>query len=113
MITVAVIGSRIFNDYSVLKSILDEEKPKLIVSGGAKGADLLAKQYSEENNIQIKEFLPNYKSFGKAAPLVRNKEIVNASDKVIAFWDGFSKGTKFTIDYAISQKKSVRIFTVY
>jgi hypothetical protein len=107
--TIAVIGSRTFNDYSVLKSILDEEEPDLIVSGGAKGADLLAKRYSVENNIPIKEFLPDYKSYGKAAPIIRNKEIVNASDKVIAFWDGSSKGTQFTINYAEKYGKPFRI----
>ena len=45
-------------------------------------------------------FLPEYDRYGKAAPIVRNKAIVDYSDKVIVFWDGSSKGTLSVIKYA-------------
>ncbi|KMQ50663.1 Uncharacterized protein CHISP_2346 [Chitinispirillum alkaliphilum] len=93
---IAVIGSRGF-DYSLLKETLDKEEIVKIVSGGAKGADSLAAQYARENNIELQEFLPDYKKHGRGAPLVRNKLIVDASNMVIAFWDGKSRGTKFTM----------------
>lgn len=74
--------------------------PDTIVSGGAKGADAMARKFAVDNGIAIMEFLPEYGKFGRKAPLVRNIKIVENCDFLIAFWDGFSRGTKFTIDYA-------------
>ena len=35
---------------------------------------------------------------------------MQVADKIIAFWDGFSRGTKFTIDdYARAQGKEVLV----
>ena len=109
--TLAVIGSRGFNDYEQLRTVWDSEKPSKIVSGGAKGADNLAAQYARENSIELQEFLPDYKRHGRGAPLVRNKLIVDASDMVIAFWDGKSRGTKYTMDYAEKQGKAVKVIS--
>ncbi len=106
---VAVIGSRSFNDYELLNRTLEGYNISEIISGGAKGADSLAKEYATEKDIQIIEFLPEYDKYGKGAPLERNKTIVDNSDMVIAFWDGKSRGTKFTIDYATRQEKSIEI----
>lgn len=75
--------------------------PDTIISGGAAGADTLAKEYALMNNIPLTEFFPDYKKFGRRAPILRNIKIVDNCDFLIAFWDGKSRGTKFTIDYAI------------
>lgn len=65
-----------------------------IISGGAKGVDTCAQKYAEEHGIKITVFKPNYEKFGRGAPIFRNSDIVNHSDKVIAFWDGESSGTR-------------------
>lgn len=49
----AVIGSRGFNDFELLRMELDQMSISEIISGGAKGADSLAKQYAEMRNISI------------------------------------------------------------
>lgn len=64
-----------------------------IISGGAKGVDACAQKYAEERGIKMTVFKPNYEKFGRAAPVYRNVDIVAHSDKVIAFWDGESRGT--------------------
>lgn len=74
--------------------------PDTIVSGGAKGADTYAKEYAIKNNIPIIEFLPDYRKYGRKAPLMRNLQIVDNCDYLLAFWNGRSRGTKFTVDYA-------------
>lgn len=105
-----VIGSRTFFDYSLLKEVLDKHYISRIVSGGAKGADSLAARYASEEDILLLEFLPDYNKYGKKAPFVRNKLIVDASDVIIAFWDGKSNGTKNSLDYAKHKKiKSIII----
>lgn len=108
-IKLAVVGSRTFNDYELLKKSLQTFDIKQIISGGAKGADFLAKKYAQENNISIREFMPDWDRFGKAAGYKRNEQIVQACDELVAFWDGSSKGTKHDIDLAEKMNKPLYI----
>lgn len=95
-----IIGSRTFNDYDILTQVLEKfTKPSSIVSGGAKGADSLAKKYANKNGINIIEHKPDW-SIGRHAGLLRNTKIIDDSDIIIAFWDGSSKGTQDSINKA-------------
>lgn len=100
---VAIVGSRnlIVED---LKKYIPADCTE-IVSGGAEGIDKCAKKYANKSNIVIKEFIPEYNKYGRSAPIVRNKLIVDYSDEVIAFWNGHSKGTKSVIDYCKKKNK--------
>lgn len=106
---IAVIGSRDFTDFSLLKDVLDAHGPMQLVSGGAKGADALAELYAKQNGLEVQLFKPDWKMFGRGAGVIRNRQIVESSDYVIAFWDGKSRGTKSSIDYARKQNKMVYI----
>lgn len=44
--------------------------------------------------------MPDWKAYGKSAGPKRNKQIVEYSDLIIAFWDGKSKGTLSSIQFA-------------
>ena len=107
---VAVIGSRGFNKYDLLKSTLSTIDISLIISGGAIGADTLAEVYAKEKGIETKIFLPDWKKHGKKAGFLRNTDIINESELVIAFWDGTSKGTKDSINKA--EKLNKRVLTI-
>ena len=103
----AVIGSRklkVFNIGEYLPTETDE-----VVSGGAKGVDSSAKEYAESSGLKYIEFLPQYNLYGKGAPIIRNREIVDYADVVIAFWDGRSRGTNSVIDYCILKGKPLKI----
>ncbi|MBE5817609.1 MAG: DUF2493 domain-containing protein [Clostridiales bacterium] len=103
----AVIGSRgiIVEDIErYLPDGIDE-----IVSGGARGADLCAKEYAVSRSIKYTEFLPDYNRYGRAAPIKRNDEIINYADEIIAFWDGASKGTQYTVKRAQKLGKKVTV----
>ena len=80
-----------------------------LVSGGAKGIDTCARVYALSHGLKLTEFLPDYRRYGRAAPLVRNREIVAYADQVLAFWDGKSPGTKYVIDQCKKQKKTVTV----
>lgn len=108
----AVVGSRNFNEYDLLESHLNSLLPSQIIPGGAKGADSLAEQYAEKYSISIHVFKPDWKKYGRGAGIVRNKEIVDAADHVLAFWDGKSKGTKSSIDHARKNNKPVTIIDI-
>ena len=86
--------------------------PETIVSGGAKGVDTLAKEYANLNNIPLIEFLPDYKNYGRRAPILRNIQIVENSDFILALWDGESRGTKFTIDYALKKGVPCKVIEI-
>jgi hypothetical protein len=100
---VAIVGSRGFSDYEMLKSeinsFVDVSKITEIISGGAIGADYLAEKFAYEHQLKMTVFKPDW-STGKGAGMVRNRTIVENSDWVFAFWDGQSKGTKNSIDHA-------------
>ena len=105
---VAIIGSRTLQVKN-LEQYLPQEITE-IVSGGARGIDTCAKNYAAEHHIQLTEFLPNYREYGKSAPLKRNLEIIRYADIVIAFWDGKSHGTKFVIDNCRHMRREIKIF---
>jgi len=109
-IKLAVVGSRSFNDYEFLKKILQFHPCKKIISGGARGADTLADRYATENNITMQEFLPNWNVYGKSAGFLRNKQIVESCDELVAFFDGESPGTKYSITLAKDAGKPVYIY---
>ena len=106
---IAVIGSRNVNVSDIGRYISNAEE---IVSGGAVGVDRCAAEYAKENGIRLTEFLPQYERYGRAAPIVRNKEIVDYSDKIIAFWNGSSKGTMSVIKYAEKMGKPCEVVTL-
>lgn len=79
-IILAVVGSRGFDDYNLLKIEIDKiaKKYKIlcICSGGAEGADSLAEKYAKENNIKTTIFIHDWKTYGKKAGAIRNQSIV-------------------------------------
>lgn len=106
----AIIGSRSCPPVDIASHLT--KIPDTIISGGAKGADSYAKEFALKNNLQLIEFLPEYDKYGRSAPLVRNKLIVENCDCLLAFWDGKSKGTKFTLDYAKECGKPYKIVMI-
>lgn len=107
---VAVAGSRdivIDNINKYLPPDVDE-----IITGGAKGVDDCAKRCAKEMGIKYKKFLPEYNKYGRAAPIIRNKRIVEYADVVIAFWDAKSKGTMSTIEIAKKFGKPISVYIV-
>ena len=87
---IAIIGSRTIVTADIGKYVNSSDE---IVSGGARGVDSLAEEYAKKNNINLTVFLPEYEKYGRGAPIVRNRQIIEYADEVIAFWDGVSRGT--------------------
>jgi len=114
---IAISGTRNFDNYAVLEKTLQQYDITQIIAGGATGADALAEKYAIENGIEYVEHLPLFK-VDKSIPyhpkwyLIRNKQIVDASDMLIAFWDNKSKGTKFTINHAAKSQKPYIVIPV-
>ena len=99
---IAIIGSRSIQSISLSEYVTAEDE---IVSGGAVGVDRCAAEYARSHGLKLTEFLPQYSRYGRAAPIMRNKEIVNYADRIIIFWDGRSRGTLSVITLVKKQKK--------
>mgnify|MGYP003347785061 CR=1 FL=1 len=114
MIKLAIIGSRTFDNYNILKENLESYKNKisLVVSGAAKGADLLGERWAIENNIKTLIFPANWEKYGKRAGFIRNEDIIKNCDAVIAFWDGKSKGTFHSLSLADKYKKPYKVIHI-
>ena len=80
-----------------------------VVCGMADGADTLGRLWAEFMQIPVKEFPADWSKHGKAAGPIRNKQMAEYADVLIAFWDGKSKGTKDMIDQAMTKKLMVVI----
>lgn len=106
MFKVIVAGSRTFNDYGLLKRKLDfalrnkADEGITIVSGAARGADKLGERYAKELGYEIDSYPAKWDEYGKSAGYIRNKEMAQNADALMAFWDGKSRGTKHMIDLA-------------
>ncbi len=113
----AIIGSRSFENYALMKeqllALIQKDGLSLthIVSGGAKGADTLGAQFAKEHQLELVVFKPDWKRFGKRAGFIRNTEIIEHADMVVAFWDGISNGTKDALDKSNTLGK--KSFIVY
>lgn len=110
---IAIVGSRTFTDYQFfLKAMEEETDITHIVSGGAKGADYMAEMYAKEKKIPITVIKAEWDKYGKRAGNIRNEKIIQAVERVIAFWDGSSRGTGNAITLAKIYDKKVRIVDV-
>lgn len=108
---IIIAGSRTFTDYQLLEETLDDIIKEehivnpIIVSGTAYGADKLGEQYAQKRGYQVIQFKPNWAVYGKSAGFIRNKEMADNADLLVAFWDGKSKGTAMMIDTMKKQHK--------
>lgn len=102
-----VVGSRSIKDFDLSDYISSETE--LIISGGASGIDSIAEEYADKHRISKLILYPKYEVYGKAAPLKRNEIMVDIADEVLIIWDGKSRGTKYTADYAAKKNKKVRL----
>ncbi len=83
-----------------------------IISGGAKGVDTMAERYASENNLLLTVIRPDYDTFDKAAPIIRNSSIVARADFVLVLWDGSSRGSLNVIMTCMKTNKPYRLVLV-
>jgi predicted Rossmann fold nucleotide-binding protein DprA/Smf involved in DNA uptake len=112
---VAIVGSRNFHNYDLfLKHVNDfiekYDFPDKIISGGAKGADTLARRWAEEYGVTIKEYFPNW-SLGRCAGPLRNKDIITNSTHMLAFPSKDGSGTQNAIKLA--KEKGIKIIVIH
>jgi hypothetical protein len=101
-----IAGSRGITDTNILLAALAEIdwEPTVVLCGMAKGADTLGKLWAESLGIPVEEYPADWETYGKAAGFIRNKEMADKAEALIALWDGQSKGTRHMINLAKERK---------
>lgn len=111
-----VAGGRDFNDFLRLFDVLDkfanEHKLRTVISGCASGADTLAIKWAKDNDCWcLLEKMPaDWNTYGKSAGAIRNQQMAQVGDGLIAFWDGRSHGTKDMIEKATRCSLEIHIY---
>ena len=115
---IIICGSRCFNDYVLLRKTMDhltsnlDESKLVILSGHARGADLLGEKWCFQRLLKYEVYRPEYKnSRDKIAPLLRNQTMVDNADAIVAFHNGVSTGTADILQRA--EKKGLKIKVIH
>ena len=112
---VLVCGGRDFNDALTLGSWLGgvhkQRGITLLIEGGARGADFMARKFAEWSKIPTKTFPADWDAHGKAAGHIRNKQMLDEGkpDLVVAFPGG--RGTADMVRQARAAGVEVLIAT--
>lgn len=106
---VIIAGSRNITSYIFLKNVINylDWKIDVVLCGMAKGVDQLGHTYALSNNIPIEKYPADWRRFGMSAGMIRNREMANKADALIALWNGYSRGTKNMIEEAHSRNLKV------
>jgi hypothetical protein len=91
---ISVFGLRDFkgkqySDYEHVAGVLDTfDNIEQVITGGGQGIESLAIRYATENEIASRIIPPNIQKFGGEAFIKRNREIIEATEVQVIFWDG-------------------------
>lgn len=117
-IRLAVVGSRKYSQefeeyiFEKLDSQLPRGSIEVVISGGATGADSVARKWANERGFEIIEYHAEWKKYGKSAGPRRNTFIINDCTHLIAFPLKGSRGTWDSVRKAKKGGKSVEIYNM-
>lgn len=107
-----IAGGRNITNYSLVLSAIEESEFEIteVVSGMAPGVDTLAIDYAKDNHLPLREFHADWNQYKRAAGPIRNRNMAEYADALIAIWDGESRGTKNMIEEATKRKLKVYVY---
>lgn len=87
---VIVCGGREFTGYMLMDKALSDFilKDDIIVQGGARGADLLAAQWAQRNNVKYETFVARWDLYGAFAGHERNNRMLEAGAQLVMAFPG-------------------------
>lgn len=111
---VIVAGGRDFASFTRLCMILDghfrEAGVIEIVSGGARGVGSMAEKWARTRGVYCEVHPADWRKYGKRAGMVRNAEMAEIADDLVAIWDKKSRGTAAMIDMMLKRGKPVTVY---
>lgn len=107
-----IAGSRTINDPSLVEEAVRKSGFKIteVISGGARGIDRLAEAWARRSNLPVRCFPAEWNRYGKQAGHLRNEQMADDAEGLIAVWDGRSPGTGQMIK--VAKKKGLKVFVL-
>jgi hypothetical protein len=111
---VIIAGSRTITDFLEVNKAIEDSGFQIteVISGGAQGVDSLGAIWANAHGIPVKVFLPDWKTYSKAAGPIRNGIMADNADALIICWDGKSKGSASMIEKASAKNLKMYIHLV-
>ena len=111
---VIIAGSRDLTDYTLVERAIQASGFSIteVVSGGCRGVDLLGEEWAKQHHVPVKRFLADWGRLGKSAGPLRNQQMAEYADALIALKLPISKGTQDMITRAKQQKLKVYVVAV-
>lgn len=108
-----ITGSRNWSDQMLIHTAIVAAGATEIAQGGASGADGLAQRVAADLQLPCKTYPADWDRFGVRAGPIRNAEMLDdyKPDVVLAFWDGFSTGTRHMTELAKRKGYRVILYT--
>ena len=121
MFKVIIAGSRNYDDYNDFFRKVEQSMEKVfknysyneieIVSGGCRGTDKMAERYAKSKKLKSVVFNADW-SLGKKAGPIRNAQMAEYGDMLIAFLTPDSRGTVSMVNEAKKIKLPIVIFSI-
>jgi hypothetical protein len=113
-LNVIIAGSRSITDEKHLFRALKECPFEItgVVCGGARGVDKLGKNHAICLGLELHEFPADWDRHGKAAGFIRNSQMADFADALLAIWDGKSRGTNHMVQEMHKRGKPVKVFII-
>lgn len=107
-----IAGSRDIADFAAVEAAVNASKFQVstVLSGAARGVDRLGEIWARRNGRAVEQYPADWDRHGKRAGYLRNAEMVDNAQALIAVWDGTSRGTAHTIRLARAAKLKVFVF---
>lgn len=103
---IAIVGSRAFESLLLVRFYVSRlPADSIVISGGAKGVDKFAEDEARARGLLVRIYEAEWEKYGRSAGMRRNGAIVEDAEKIVAFWDGKSRGTKNSVERAIEAQK--------
>lgn len=111
---VIIAGSRTITDMDAVTQAVEDSGFEIteVVSGGASGVDTLGEQWADANGVGVRRFPADWRAHGRAAGPIRNRQMAEYADALIAIWDRRSKGTMNMIAEAAAKGLEVFVLEV-
>lgn len=111
---VIIAGSRIISNSLIIDEAIEKADFQIteVVSGCARGVDTLGELWAIANGIPVRRFPADWTKYGKSAGFIRNQEMANYADALIAVWDGKSRGTADMINRAKKHGLEIYVYLV-
>ena len=102
MAKIVVAGGRTYTNTGMVFICLEKivQKGDVIISGHAKGVDMMGELYAQKNNLACEIYPAEWDKYGRSAGPRRNEQMAQVADKVVVFWDFKSRGTKNMVEMA-------------